>query len=565
MLNQELDNILQQAAQAPRFTSTDADWQHMQELIKASEEKRKRRPFAIWWITLLLLLVGTGLWWAVNGLNKVSTSEKITQNANKNTAAQKDTYANITQIKNNEVPVIAKTESAINTSNIERNKGTQLNIESNKIMQKVNNKIINKQLQTRKTQPIKPNELRTANNKAKDVSGKQVESKKSDIEPIVADVILQATSVTLSKSKEHTQLPIHKQSKQSESVVIANRETKPENDNITENTNYNLANNKVNKNTKTINQSIKNKKVDNQNVLLNNNEALKSVNTAGNNETINTATVINTQLHNTATIATSTIKSTYKPTPPIAKVNKRNITQSITYIPVADTFTTPIEKQAALPITSPPADMFDYGFRRGIKWALLAGVNYSAGFTGNLDSVVPTMPQMHKSASISPVASVQAQYQFTPKWQLNFGLGYSYNSALNTMVIKANKKYYFGRDTSQLYATYKSYHYLMIPLNIQYSITPWLYSHLGGGATYMMDVNTAMVDASNNYTAWGYGIGFNRTDAFASFGLGIKFTSHLMLDMQVQQGFRDITNNIYFKQNIADKQRRAMLQLVYQF
>jgi Outer membrane protein beta-barrel domain len=191
-------------------------------------------------------------------------------------------------------------------------------------------------------------------------------------------------------------------------------------------------------------------------------------------------------------------------------------------------------------------------------WLIFAKANasFNQGLQGNYAT--------HKNWSITPSFAIEVERKINEKININLGLGYGYNNALNTQYQKRISKYYFGRDTANFTIQYTNYHYISLPLSIKYNITKALHATAGLGITYMLEMKSNLYDKTYGLrTAYGYGTGFNRTDAYALAGFGVKISTRFTANAQYQLGFTDITKNEYFLNTINDQQRRVHLGLAY--
>jgi Outer membrane protein beta-barrel domain len=201
--------------------------------------------------------------------------------------------------------------------------------------------------------------------------------------------------------------------------------------------------------------------------------------------------------------------------------------------------------------------IYDYDAENA-DWLLYvhADASINQGLQGNYST--------HKNWNVAPHFSLDLHKRINEKMTINIGLGYSYNNALNTQYQKRISKYYFGRDTANFTVQYSNYYFVSLPIGVQYNINSWLHATTGLGITYMLDMKSNLYDKTYGLrTAYGYGTGFNRTDAYATVGVGVKISTRFTANAQYHYGFTDITKNDYFLNTITDKQRRIHIGFAY--
>ncbi len=190
------------------------------------------------------------------------------------------------------------------------------------------------------------------------------------------------------------------------------------------------------------------------------------------------------------------------------------------------------------------------------QWFVAAGFVANAGMKGNFST--------KKQLGVSPYAGVEVQKYFSEKWSVASGISYSNNNAINTQYQKALSKYYWGRDTAMFTIQYKNYHFVALPVTVNYALSNYLQLQVGSGITYMLDVQSNLYDKYfGNRTEYGYGIGLNRVDAFAMVGTQLKVSPRFKIQINAQQGFVDITKNNYFNNTVVDKHRRLQMGASY--
>jgi hypothetical protein len=87
------------------------------------------------------------------------------------------------------------------------------------------------------------------------------------------------------------------------------------------------------------------------------------------------------------------------------------------------------------------------------------------------------------------------------------------------------------------------------------------------GASYSLDVSSSVKDnqTANAITKNGYSTGFNPFDFFLGAGYGYQLSKKMMIQLNFQQGFMDMTKNTYFNNANKNTQTRISIGLKYSF
>lgn len=228
----------------------------------------------------------------------------------------------------------------------------------------------------------------------------------------------------------------------------------------------------------------------------------------------------------------------------------------------SDTDSTPIRKTTGPPspgkdfmtqtpaanVKSPPATNIIY---------IEAGTGYNLGWIYNVYSPAPTSGNIREGNGISPVADVKINHRFSDKFSVNVGIGYTYIANLNETFSSENNSYDFGLNSTMTTVTPQIFHYLMIPLEFQYSINENNYLIIGGKYLHLVTTTSSISTVTDNGLAppttqkqagWGNMTGFNPNDAEITLAYRKRIYHSIFASAEVYYGLIDVLNsqNTYF-------------------
>ena len=193
--------------------------------------------------------------------------------------------------------------------------------------------------------------------------------------------------------------------------------------------------------------------------------------------------------------------------------------------------------------------------------SILAGANYS--------STIQTNSTQYEN---TPYFGIQYQHQFSQKWQINTGLGYSYVSANNLVKEYTQKEYSFGVTSESTKITTDRLHYLELPLLVKYSTYNTINLVAGTNFTYLLNTNNTIANNTNNALgntntqqtkANQYRRGINPFDIQAQFGLEYKLNNNLQLGLLANAGLLDVSKNNYYNSTVFNRNSRLQLYIKY--
>jgi hypothetical protein len=532
-MEREIDDIVKSLAKQEHFSATEADWQAMERMLDEGEDKK--RPF-IWWFTgiVSLLLVGLGAYYIAGPKNKdeqnlaqVKTQKvQPTNSNNTNTIAQEkdeEVYkANATSDQTsqaNETSSNSKqTESAYEAAKIEHvsrdNQETQSNIATVDNVSSLSNS------SSKSTKPLSP----TASIADKNATPSKFDARSNIVlatEPII-------TSQTSAKAAV---------AKASSTEVQSNSSPTPQS---------------------------------------------------------NLQQAQNTQLSATNAVAvnSTSAKETQEPQEAQANLPVRNLSQlsSMSLLPLQvsleSNFSLPKEMPAlqrtiTVPAQAPESIVYSSAAKPTVventpnadstkqiktaaafsntKWTVAAALGSSINFGANGNMAA------QEKIGISPYIAMQLQRNLNSRNALGLSLGVGAFNTLNTNYVVPTNTFYWGRDTGSFSLVYKRLHTLNANLYYKYLLQQGLFFQAQTGATYITDVYSNMYDAKFGHrSAFGYGAGINRFDAFLGLGAGYQIRPRLGVEFMYQAGMFDITSNTYFAHNDYARMSRVVCALTYQ-
>ncbi|MBP6625543.1 MAG: hypothetical protein KA198_10250, partial [Chitinophagaceae bacterium] len=194
-----------------------------------------------------------------------------------------------------------------------------------------------------------------------------------------------------------------------------------------------------------------------------------------------------------------------------------------------------------------------------ISFFIHAGLNMNKGFKGNVESPI--------SWGFAPCVSAGIEKTISPKITLASQVGFTYFNGLNTMKKVTNYNYSFGFDSSQLSVVHKKLFQIYMPISLYYQVMKNQFLMASIGASYSLDVSSAVKEnqTANSMTKNGYSTGFNPFDFFLGAGYGYQLSKKMMIQLNLQQGFMDMTKNAYFNNTNKNTQTRISIGLKYSF
>lgn len=232
-------------------------------------------------------------------------------------------------------------------------------------------------------------------------------------------------------------------------------------------------------------------------------------------------------------------------------VAHKNDSAIITYHFKKDTTVTPIvskiEKDTAL-VSSKLTTLFLY-------MQLSAAI--MKGFEGNINS--------NTTWGISPTLSIGFGKQLNKRFSVTVQPGVTYFNAVNMEKKTKSYMYSFGIDSSDFVVTYKKMYQLQLPLGVQYHIFNKQSILAMLGLSYILNVQNKVEDQGKSYTTTGYRDGINPLDIFLQLGYNYQINNRFLLQVAYYQGFKNLTQQDYFKTQYENKQKGILLSLRYNF
>ncbi len=194
-----------------------------------------------------------------------------------------------------------------------------------------------------------------------------------------------------------------------------------------------------------------------------------------------------------------------------------------------------------------------------ISFFIGAGLNMNKGFKGNVESPI--------SWGFAPFVSAGFEKAISSKITMASQVGFTYFNGLNTMKKVTNYNYSFGFDSTQLSVVHKKLFQIYLPVSLYYQVMNNHFLMASIGASYSLDVSSSVKDnqTANATNKNGYSTGFNPFDFFVGAGYGYQLTNRIMIQLNIQQGFMDMTKNTYFNNTNKNTQTRLSVGLKYSF
>ncbi|MFM2388441.1 MAG: hypothetical protein RL660_3198 [Bacteroidota bacterium] len=532
-MEREIDNIVKSLAKLEHFSATEADWQAMERML--DEGEGKKGPF-IWWFTgiLSLLLVGLGAYFIAGPKDK--EAQNLAQvNTHKVQPTDSNTTTTIAKVKDEEV------YTAIATSH----KTSQANeINDNSKQTKSTNEAAKIEHVSRDNQETQSN-IATVDN----VSSVSNSSSKitKPLSPTASIADINATSSKFdarSNSVLATEPIITSQTSAKAAITKALSAEVQSNSSSTPQSNL---------------QQAQNTQLSATNAVAVNNTSAKE--TQESQEAQANLPVRNlSQLSSMSLLPLQVSLESNFSLPKEKPALQRTITvpaqapQNIVYSSAA---------KPAVVENTPNADstkqMKNSAAFSNAKWTVAAALGSSINFgaSGNM--------AVQEKFGVSPYAAIQLQRNFNSRNALGLSLGVGAFNKLNTNYVVPTSTLYWGRDTGSFSLVYKRLHTLNASLYYKYLMQQGLFFQAQTGATYITDVYSNMYDAKFGHrSAFGYGAGINRFDAFLGLGAGYQIRPRLGIEFMYQAGLFDITSNTYFAHNDYARMSRVVCALTYQ-
>jgi hypothetical protein len=195
-------------------------------------------------------------------------------------------------------------------------------------------------------------------------------------------------------------------------------------------------------------------------------------------------------------------------------------------------------------------------YKKNIWWTIQAGMFANKGFKGNIDTFT--------NFGLAPYFTTGIKKELSSRLTLNTQIGATYYNALNTEKVAPNIRYSFGSDSALFTVQYKKIMQLYAPITLAYKIKR--HELLAGiGVSYMLDVQSK-VQATPNEPAkntFGYRTGFNPLDIMVHAGYAYRIDKDLQITAQYSKGFVDATKNNYFNNTLSNMQSKFSVGINY--
>ncbi|MFM2386230.1 MAG: hypothetical protein RL660_987 [Bacteroidota bacterium] len=514
--NYILDNFIRAEVKAGEFQFNEAHWQKMSALL--DEEDTKPKPWLQWrWVLsglAILLAVGTGAYWVSRGANKalVSTTQAKSAAIDSYMAAKRAVQNSIAGTSNaeanDETPAQDNTYNSnattTTTPSDNASPASNANVETSKAPIVIVNSVPSAAMQA----ALIPTRSRKGAGNAQSMAAAQNMSSDPQAKAAPSSRAVQPSDNSISVS--NASAPTTNDTKLNDSKGVNPTKQAPAN----ENDNNSKGNNR--KATTTQDQST------------------------GNNAPHIGAVDDN--------IATSAIN--IKPLPQSRTSLKSTANPSAKSVPLS------MSKDDLFASVQAAQKQYYGGVEPGFVMWGAAGVSAHQGWAGTDSN--------GKAFGVAPYITIGGEKQLSDKLTIGGNVGYSLSNALNTSKSVLLNEYSFGRDTSRFSASFQRYTYAFTDIYARYMLSNAFGIQAGGGAAYMLDTRAQLYDKYNGSRYGnGYGVGFGRTDLYASLGLHMNLHQRVALQVQYQHGFIDLTNNQYFGNTNKDQQRRVMVGLRY--
>ncbi len=173
----------------------------------------------------------------------------------------------------------------------------------------------------------------------------------------------------------------------------------------------------------------------------------------------------------------------------------------------------------------------------------------------------------------NPIGGLNYQLNFSPKFSLVSGFLYTSIGHIQNADYTAKRvTYTFGEDIDYTTISARRMYYVTVPLKLLYTYKVKNEIGLGFNASYLMDVNSEVINYSKRYNLVseplvtktnGYRGGFNPYDLQLSLFYRRRILEKLSINTEFNFGLLDIKNNKYFKPTQFERNSGFRITLVY--
>ena len=203
--------------------------------------------------------------------------------------------------------------------------------------------------------------------------------------------------------------------------------------------------------------------------------------------------------------------------------------------------------------------LLDYRFA-----GIILGSAVSQGFTNTGES--------KSSISANTVIGVNYENAITRKFKLITNILYYNKTNLNSKIAVVFIDYDFGVFKEEITIKSDKLQFLEIPILLEYAINEKHFIAFGGSFSYLLNANstvfTKKTDYFNNTTEeklekLGYVNGFEKVDYAVLISYQCALTNRLKAILRFNYGFKDMTKNDYFNNNMNDKNMNIKFLISY--
>lgn len=194
-----------------------------------------------------------------------------------------------------------------------------------------------------------------------------------------------------------------------------------------------------------------------------------------------------------------------------------------------------------------------------LSFFLMGGMNINKGINGNTATSMPM--------GVSPFLNAGIEKQIHKKISISAQVGFTYFNALNLETKVTSYRYSFGVDSNVFAVNYKKLLQFYLPVSVRYQLTQQHSILASLGMAYATDVSSLVKEhqSANSYQSFGYSSALNMMDVFAQLGYQYQVNPKLSATVLLQQGFMDISKNLFFNNTTQHSQSKMSLGLKYNF
>jgi hypothetical protein len=247
------------------------------------------------------------------------------------------------------------------------------------------------------------------------------------------------------------------------------------------------------------------------------------------------------------------------------KYNPRYVASLKDYVPeqydsvTVITFTsTPKQTEPREAKTTPNQDS-SIKKKNPLSFFLMGGMNINKGVNGNTATNLPM--------GISPFLNAGIEKQIHAKISIAAQVGFTFFNALNLETKVTSYRYSFGVDSNVFAVNYKKMLQFYLPVTVRYQLMQQHALLASLGMSYSTDVSSLVKEhqSANSYQSFGYSSALNMMDVFAQLGYQYQVNPKLSATVLLQQGFMDISKNLFFNNTTQHSQSKMSLGLKYNF